>query len=144
MEITLIFTLDKIQKLSFPRFVDETGELCIYENNSNIPMDVARTFSICAVKGAKRGQHAHYLCSQILICLYGSCEVMCDDGANRTKVILDSPDCGLLVPPSIWSEQIYINRNTVIIVLCDRPYEKNDYIRDYDAFLAYRTEHDNE
>jgi dTDP-4-dehydrorhamnose 3,5-epimerase-like enzyme len=45
---------------------------------------------------------------------------------------------GLLIPPGIWSEQLYLTENTVLTVLCDRVYEAEDYIREYSIFLKFR------
>jgi hypothetical protein len=45
---------------------------------------------------------------------------------------------GLLVPPGIWAEEIYEKPHSVLAVLCDRPYEEGDYIRDFEEFKAYR------
>ena len=44
----------------------------------------------------------------------------------------------LLVPPGIWAEQVYEGDDTVLMVLCDLPYDEADYIRDYTEFLAFR------
>ncbi|EMY76157.1 WxcM-like domain protein [Leptospira weilii serovar Ranarum str. ICFT] len=44
---------------------------------------------------------------------------------------------GLLIPPGIWSTQQYLNINSVLLVLCDRGYEAEDYIRNYDKFLEW-------
>jgi len=52
--------------------------------------------------------------------------------------MLDAIDRGLLVPNGIWAEQRYLDSDNVLMVLCDRPYEEHDYIRDYREFLAFR------
>ena len=88
--------------------------------------------------GVYRGQHAHRDCTQFLICSHGAVEVLCDDGSEVTSFILDRPEIGLLIPPSIWAQQSYLVDNSVLTVLCDRPYEPNDYIRNYDEYKEYR------
>ena len=73
-----------------------------------------------------------------MVCVCGAVEVRCDDGANSRVERLDRPNAGLFVPPTIWSEQIYVVPGSVLMVLCDQPYEAEDYIRDRAAFVAFR------
>lgn len=51
---------------------------------------------------------------------------------------LDRGELALLVPPGIWVEIDVRQNQSVLIVLCDRPYEEHDYIRDYAEFLSFR------
>jgi UDP-2-acetamido-3-amino-2,3-dideoxy-glucuronate N-acetyltransferase len=89
--------------------------------------------------GARRGQHAHRLCSQFMICVSGKVDVFCDDGRDQRTFTLDRSNVALLVPPTIWSTVIFRDKGSVLAVLCDRLYEEGDYIRDSISFLAYRT-----
>ena len=57
-------------------------------------------------------------------------------------VFFKLPDQGLFIPPTIWAAMNFIEQDTILMILCDRPYEKDDYIRDYDAFLSIRAERD--
>jgi dTDP-4-dehydrorhamnose 3,5-epimerase-like enzyme len=95
-------------------------------------------FTIVAPAGAKRGHHAHRLCSQFLLCVSGAVDVVCDDGRDRKRFSLDHPELALFVPPGLWLEIGAGQRDPVIIVLCDRLYEESDYIRDYAEFLSFR------
>ena len=58
---------------------------------------------------------------------------------NKAKFLLDNPKMGLLIPEGIWAHQIYIISNSVLTVLCNRKYETDDYIRDYEVFKKYRS-----
>ena len=117
-----------------PFFNNDDGDLVVMEQNI-IPFSIARVFSICAKQDAVRGNHAHYKCSQFLNCAFGSVEVLCDDGNQTATYVLDHPGKGLLIPPEIWGRQTYKINNAVLTVLCDRPYEADDYIHDYKAFF---------
>jgi dTDP-4-dehydrorhamnose 3,5-epimerase-like enzyme len=75
----------------------------------------------------------------MLICSNGAIEVLCDDSTNRKVFVLEKPNYGLLVPPGIWAEQKYIEHNTTVTVICDRPYEAEDYISDYQIFKEFVT-----
>lgn len=35
-------------------------------------------------------------------------------------------------------EQVYCEDNTILIVLCDKGYDPDDYIRSFDEYLGYR------
>ena len=85
-----------------------------------------------------RGQHAHKVCTQFLICSTGAIQVNCDNGVEKSSYLLAHPNMGLLIPPGVWSDQIYKNNQSVLTVLCDRPFEVEDYIRDYKDYLIYK------
>jgi dTDP-4-dehydrorhamnose 3,5-epimerase-like enzyme len=87
--------------------------------------------------GDIRGNHAHKQCLQLLICVSGQIRVSCDDGSFVIHHLLDSMNCGLLVPPGIWAREEYMTDGAVLMVLCDRSYEEGDYIRDYNDFKKF-------
>ena len=127
-----------VKLIQFPVFKEDNGELSVFEQNSEaIPFQIKRIFNVRADKGSVRGQHAHRLCSQMLICSNGSVEVFCDDSSNQEVFLLDNPNYGLLVPPGIWAEQRYVENNTAMTVICDRLYEAEDYISDYELFKDF-------
>lgn len=130
--------LDDLRLLTFRRIGDEDGALWVYEAENHLPIPVRRTFVVRAGDQVRRGHHAHRACSQVLVCLAGACRVeVCDGRVNRT-VILDSPDAGLYIPPSLWAEQTYLGRDAMVMVFCDLPYDESDYIRDWKRYLVYR------
>lgn len=114
------------------------SRLTVFENGRQVPFAVNRVFLINADQPTMRGNHAHRRCSQAMVCLSGSCEITVDDGRNRRPIMLSGPDRGVLVPAGIWADQHYKERGTILMVLCDLPYDEADYIRDYDEFLSYR------
>ena len=123
---------------TLPHHPDINGDLVVVEGQTHVPFPIARIFYVLAPEGASRGQHAHRACTQFLTCPRGEIDVICDDGSATARFTLDRPNLGLLVPPGIWSEQIYRTPGSALLVICDRPYEADDYIRDYSAFKAYR------
>jgi dTDP-4-dehydrorhamnose 3,5-epimerase-like enzyme len=114
------------------------GVLVVAEAAEQVPFQIQRMFTIFAPPGAKRGRHAHRLCSQFMICIKGAVEVVCDDGADRKAFSLDSGELALLVPPELWVEINVRQNDAILVVLCDRVYEQRDYIRDYAEFVAFR------
>ena len=134
----MIYTIKDIKLVELPHYPEDNGDLIVMEGLRSIPFSIARVFLVRADTNAIRGQHAHKLCVQFLTCPSGSVEVFCDDGQNTQTYLLDHPRLGLLLPQSIWAQQIYLKPNSILSVLCNQPYDAKDYIRDYEEFKNYR------
>ncbi len=117
---------------------EQNGTLLVAESGRDVPFAFPRVFAVTADAGAVRGRHAHRACSQFLVAATGKVEVLCDDGRATRAFALDRPDRGLLLPPGIWATLAFHVPHTVLLVLCDRPFDESDYIRDHGAFLAWR------
>lgn len=131
-------TISDIQFVWLPCIREANGTLVPLEGGVEVPFEIRRAFYVLAPTPVGRGQHAHRECAQFLTCLNGVVEVICDDGRDRATYKLDRLDRGLYVPPTIWAKQNYQEDRTVMSVLCDRPYDEGDYIRDYQDFLRWR------
>ena len=129
--------MTKATKIRFNKFDDPNGVLCVYEGGREVPFDIRRVFAVTAGAGDTRGDHAHKQCTQLLVCLSGEINVSCDDGYTVTEFRLDNMDDGLLIPPGIWARQKYVDEGAMLMVLCDRGYEADDYIRDYNDFKTF-------
>jgi dTDP-4-dehydrorhamnose 3,5-epimerase-like enzyme len=102
-----------------------------------VPFSPQRWFMVYDVPSEHvRGEHAHRACEQFLICVSGQVMVAVDDGENRTEVLLDGPSVGIYIPAGIWASQFRYDSDAVLLVLASLPYDPDDYIRDYDEFLA--------
>jgi len=124
----------KSKKIQFVKHVDVNGALCAYEASQGVPFDIKRVFTVTAQQGDVRGDHSHIECSQLLICVSGHITLSCDNGNEVTQHELDDMHKGLLVPPGIWTRQDYKMNGSVLMVLCDREYDPDDYIFDYKEF----------
>ena len=130
--------IQSVKLIELPYYKESNGDLVVVDGQSDvIPFSIMRIFNVRSERGSIRGRHAHRHCSQLLICTNGAIEVQCDDSIGTRKYVLDKANCGLLIPPRVWAEQRYIKEDTVLTVLCDRPYNEDDYIRDYNEFLKY-------
>ena len=134
----MLFALGDVKFINLPYDFAVNGDLTVMEGMTHIPFSIARVFVVRGFAGSIRGDHAHKACSQFLTCPYGIVEVNCDDGSEVATFVLDKPDIGLLIPPSIWAKQSYLIDNSVLTVLCDKPYETLDYIRNYEDYKEYR------
>jgi hypothetical protein len=127
-----------IRLIDLPCYRREDGEVVVAETVGRVPFNIARMFALRAPIGAERGKHAHRLCTQLMVCLNGLVDVVCDDGQGTSTYTLDRGDAALLVPPTIWNTVVFRAKQSVLVVLCDRPFEEHDYLRTYDEFMAYR------
>jgi dTDP-4-dehydrorhamnose 3,5-epimerase-like enzyme len=134
----LFSQLEDVRVVELPRYARADGEVVAAEAATGVPFTIARLFTLRAPQGVERGKHAHRLCSQFMICAHGAVDIAVDDGTTRRTFLLDRGDRALLVPPMIWNTVHFREAQSVVAVLCDRPYEAADYIREYDAFLRAR------
>lgn len=120
-----------------PTIKDLRGDLLAREYGKDLPFIPERYFIVFDVPSKEvRGEHAHRVCKQFLVCLKGSVSVVCDDGTNRQEFVLDSPELGLYVPPMVWSIQYKYTADALLLVLASHAYDSADYIRNYAEFLA--------
>jgi dTDP-4-dehydrorhamnose 3,5-epimerase-like enzyme len=116
---------------------DMRGDLSVGEFKRDIPFTPERYFTVFGVPTQEvRGEHAHKVCHQFLVCVRGSCKVLLDDGRNRSEIDLDRPNVGVYMPPMIWGTQYRYSSDAVLLVFASHPYASDDYIRTYDEFLA--------
>ena len=118
---------------------DDSGKILILHKESDYKFNLNRLFLIFEDKGSKRGMHAHKRCFQFLICIEGKVELVVDDGSVTKELLLDSPDKGVLIPPSIWAVQSYLAKSNKLLVLCSDIFDESDYIRSYNEFLKFRS-----
>jgi dTDP-4-dehydrorhamnose 3,5-epimerase-like enzyme len=133
-----LFGVDDVRTIDLPRHARADGEVVVAQSAAQVPFAIARLFTVTAPLGAERGRHAHRLCSQFMICVSGAVDVVCDDGHGQRSFRLDRGHLSLLVPPMIWNTVIFREANSVLVVLCDRVYEADDYIHNHGEFLALR------
>ncbi len=127
-----------LRTLTLPSHTRDDGTVVVAEAAVHVPYVIERMFTLQAPAGARRGEHAHRLCSQFMVCVSGVVDVTCDDGRTQRTFTLDRGDRALLVPPTIWNIVDFPRSDSTLVVLCDRRYEAHDYIRDYNEFLTFR------
>ncbi|MDQ6875229.1 MAG: WxcM-like domain-containing protein [Actinomycetota bacterium] len=116
---------------------DMRGSLVAVSFADHVPFQPARLFTVFGVPNREvRGAHAHRICAQLLICLAGSMVCVADDGVAREQFVLDDPAVTLYLPAMTWGTQYRYSPDARLLVLTSHPYDSDDYIRDYDQFLA--------
>jgi len=120
----------------FPWVHDPRGDLTVGELEGDFPFRPKRYFIISGVpSGEIRGEHAHKVCHQFLMCAYGQCSVTVDDGSKRLEIQLDKPSVGIHLPPMIWGRQWQYSADAALLVFASELYDPADYIREYDEFI---------
>ena len=111
--------------IDIPKIEDRRGNLSFVENGSWMPFHIERAYWIYDVPGGEsRGSHAHRILSQLIIAVNGSFTVQLYQG--------------LYVPPGTWRTLDDFSSGSVCLVLASECYNPEDYIYDYDEFLAYK------
>ena len=124
-----------MQSISDPR-----GTLVVAEHGKHFPFSVERCYFIFDTPAEQpRGFHAHKKTEQFLICARGSCELIVDDGTNRTSVQMNDPRQGIYMPPMVWHEMYHFSADCLFLVYASALYDENDYIRDYAEFKTLCT-----
>lgn len=132
-------TIDDCRIIELPRLLDARGNLSFAEQNNQVPFEIKRVYWVYDVPGGEaRGGHAHKELNQLIIAASGSFTVILDDGVNKRSFFLNRPYKGLLLKPGLWRVLDDFSSGAVCMVLASDVYKADDYIRDYQEFLAYR------
>ena len=123
--------------IELPKINDPRGNLSFIEGGRHVPFDIKRVYYLYDVPGgSERGSHAHRNLHQFIVAMSGSFDVMLDDGKDKKRFHLDRSYIGLYVCPMMWRDLENFSSGSVCMVLASDLYDKEDYIRNYDEFLA--------
>ena len=123
--------------INFPKIVDSRGNLSFLEGINHIPFQIIRTYWIYDVPGGEtRGGHAYKENEELIIALSGSFDVELDNGNNKYMFHLNRSYYGLYVPKMYWREMNNFSTNSLALILASTEYNTNDYMRDYNQFIA--------
>lgn len=129
--------VEGVKVYDLPLVLDLRGNLSFAQVEEQLPFSPKRYFLVFNVASKEiRGEHAHRTLEQFLVCVKGACAVMVDDGRRRAEIVLDRPNLGIYIPPMVWGVQYKYSADAVLLVLASDIYRAEDYIRDYDEFLA--------
>jgi hypothetical protein len=130
-----VTTVEDCLLIDFKEIKRREGSIISVEEDRYIPFDIARVYYLYDVPGGStRGGHAHRVLEQLLVAVMGSFDVILDDGRQQRKINLNRAYFGLYLPTYIWREINNFSSGGVCLVMASRPYEPDDYIRDYEDF----------
>lgn len=118
--------------------IDRRGNLTVVEQMKDIPFNISRVYWVYDVPGGKnRGGHAHKHCRELLIAASGSFNVTLDNGYEKRTFFLNHPYQGLLINTNMWRTLDDFSSGALCLVIAEDPFSEEDYIRDYDDFIAF-------
>ena len=136
---TVDFEYRVLDLKTIPNENPKYGALSFLESERDIPFPIRRVYWITETEAdLHRGFHAHKLNCQLLFCPHGKIDILLDDGKEKTVVTLEGPGKGLLLMPGMWREMVWRETGSVLCVLASEYYDPDEYIRNYDEFIAYK------
>ena len=125
--------------IELPKFLDARGNLSFIEELKHIPFKIERTYWIYDVPGGEaRGGHAYRENEEFIVALSGSFDVVLDDGCQKQTFSLNRSYYGLYVPKGLWREMNNFSTNSLALVLASTRYEVDDYVRNYQDYIAIK------
>jgi dTDP-4-dehydrorhamnose 3,5-epimerase-like enzyme len=124
--------------ITLPSFADSRGTLVAADGAEELPFRPARYFLVHDVPaGAARAQHAQRRGEELLSCVAGACTVeLWWEGDQAAMHRLADREIALHVPSWVWVECRDFTDDSVLLVLCSRPYDPGDQITDFAEFEA--------
>lgn len=130
----------EVRIINLPKIEDCRGNLTFIEQENHIPFQIRRVYWIYDVPGGqKRGGHAFKLQQELIVALSGSFDVILNDAINETRMHLNRSYYGLYIPSGLWRYMDNFSTNSVALVLSSTSFNEDDYIRDFNDFLKYKT-----
>jgi hypothetical protein len=115
------------------KIIDKNCIISIFNNLVFKSFKTRRIFFLLPKKDCLRGGHAHKKCTQIFFSIKGNFKIKIFNGKKVKEKIITPTTKGLVVRPMNWVD-LELKRGNVCMVLCDRKFEENDYIRNIEKF----------
>ena len=94
----------RIELIEIPKIENNLGNIAVVENDV-IPFNIRRVYYLYDIpSSAIRGGHSHINQQEFLIPLSGSFEVVLDNGFDKSSILLNKPNIGLLIETGVWRE----------------------------------------
>jgi len=130
---------DKIEIINLPRILDARGNLSVLQQMKEVPFNIQRVYWIYDVPGGEiRGSHAFKSTNEMIVALSGSYDVVLHDGNQEFRYQLNRSYYGLYVPKMIWRRLENFSTNSLALVIADKAFAEDEYIRDFDAFTQIK------
>ena len=125
--------------IQLPKILDDRGNLSFIEEGNHIPFKIERTYWIYDVPGGeRRGGHAYSDLQEFIVALSGSFDVVLHDGTKELRFHLNRSYYGLYIPKMMWRELENFSTNSLALILADKKYSEEAYIRNFDEFVQKR------
>lgn len=125
--------------INLPKITDPRGNLTFIEQENHVPFAIKRVYWIYDVPGGQtRGGHAFKEQQELVVALSGSFDVVVHDGEKEHRFSLNRSYYGVYIPRGTWRHMENFSTNTVALVVSSIPFQEEDYVRDFDEFVAYK------
>lgn len=129
----------KPEIIPLPKILDKRGNLSFFENPNQLPFQIARIYWIYDVPGGEtRGSHAFREQQEFIVALSGSFDVILNDGEEDFKFSLNRSYYGLYIPKMYWRKIENFSTNSLALIVSDKSFNEDDYIRNYEEYLKLR------
>jgi dTDP-4-dehydrorhamnose 3,5-epimerase-like enzyme len=118
----------------------DLGYITVAEYQNQISFEIKRVYwTYYTPNQVTRGHHAHKALQQCIFAVSGKIEFeLINPNGEKLNFILDSPEKGLYIPKMYW-RTIKFSHNAVLLCLASEIYVEDDYIRDFDEFINYKS-----
>jgi dTDP-4-dehydrorhamnose 3,5-epimerase-like enzyme len=135
--------MNTAQLVNLPKIEDPRGNLTFIEQAKHVPFEIRRVYWIYDVPGGQvRGGHAFKEQQEVIVALSGSFDVVSDDGTAKQVFTLNRSYYGLYIPAGMWRQMLNFSTNSLAMVLSSTPFNREDYLYNYDEFLHFRKSHE--
>lgn len=125
--------------INLPKILDKRGNLSFFEYPRQLPFEIARTYWIYDVPGGEiRGSHAFKEQQEFIVALSGSFDLILHNGIEEERYSLNRSYYGIYVPKMHWRRLENFSTNSLALIVSDRHFDANDYIRDFEEFKNLR------
>jgi dTDP-4-dehydrorhamnose 3,5-epimerase-like enzyme len=119
-----------------PKIFDKRGNLSFFQYPNQLPFEIKRTYWVYDVPGGEvRGSHAFKEQQEFIIALSGSFDVVLHNGEHEEKYSLNRSYYGLFIPKMFWRRLENFSTNSLALIVSDKLFDENDYIRDFEQFI---------
>lgn len=129
-----------MKNLRFNVFKEKTGTLIPFYNNDHYKnFKLKRFFFVYGKTKYFRANHAHKKCNQILIPISGKIKVEITNlkKIKKTYLLTLKNKRFLYVPQKNWIRLSFLQKNSILLTLCDYKYDKSEYIQSKEKFFKF-------
>jgi dTDP-4-dehydrorhamnose 3,5-epimerase-like enzyme len=120
--------INKIKIINIKQ-INARGIINVVEKNKHINFNIKRIYYLHNLKLKEtRGLHAHKKLEQLFVCIQGSFKFIFFDGYKKREIFLRESKKAIYVPNLIWREFFSLQKKSILLVVCNDVYKKNDYI----------------
>ena len=130
--------MKKIIKFKLKSYSRFSGKLMPINFDKKFPIKIKRVFFINGKKNKIRGEHAHKKCSQFFIPIHGKMALTIETPNSKKILILSRlSKTAILVPPKYWCSVKFLEKNSILMVACDKYYDAYDYLESFNEYKEY-------